>query len=224
MGGYFQTILFSYIWKWKCLEALFKSRDSGSKIHAPTLSTSQQSLSLLDSRSFRGPHQWGTWPKGQGSRVAPACSSPLPPLRWAFTLIIISSYTANLAAFLTVQRMEVPVESADDLADQTNIEYGTIHAGSTMTFFQVGPRASQAWCQDPCHVKQLRVGLGSASWVLIGMTISGAKTHSCSSEKCYCLTGETGLDPGNGGKEASVGSNVKSVLDKPNGGQEAARG
>ncbi|XP_017917966.1 PREDICTED: glutamate receptor ionotropic, kainate 5 isoform X3 [Capra hircus] len=33
-------------------------------------------------------------------------------------------------------RMEVPVESADDLADQTNIEYGTIHAGSTMTFFQ----------------------------------------------------------------------------------------
>lgn len=59
--------------------------------------------------------------------------------RWAFTLIIISSYTANLAAFLTVQRMEVPVESADDLADQTNIEYGTIHAGSTMTFFQVSP-------------------------------------------------------------------------------------
>lgn len=60
-----------------------------------------------------------------------------PPLRWAFTLIIISSYTANLAAFLTVQRMEVPIESADDLADQTNIQYGTIHGGSTMTFFMV---------------------------------------------------------------------------------------
>lgn len=58
-------------------------------------------------------------------------------LRWAFTLIIISSYTANLAAFLTVQRMEVPIESADDLADQTNIQYGTIHGGSTMTFFMV---------------------------------------------------------------------------------------
>ncbi len=59
------------------------------------------------------------------------------PLRWAFTLIIISSYTANLAAFLTVQRMEVPIESPDDLADQTNIQYGTIHGGSTMTFFMV---------------------------------------------------------------------------------------
>lgn len=62
-----------------------------------------------------------------------------PARRWAFTLIIISSYTANLAAFLTVQRMEVPIESPDDLADQTNIEYGTIHGGSTMTFFMVCP-------------------------------------------------------------------------------------
>ncbi|KAJ3590602.1 hypothetical protein NHX12_008552, partial [Muraenolepis orangiensis] len=55
---------------------------------------------------------------------------------WAFTLIIISSYTANLAAFLTVQRMEAPVESVDDLADQTAIEYGSMHGGSTVTFFQ----------------------------------------------------------------------------------------
>lgn len=66
------------------------------------------------------------------------CFHPLTFLhRWAFTLIIISSYTANLAAFLTVQRMEVPIESVDDLADQTAIEYGTMHGGSTMTFFQV---------------------------------------------------------------------------------------
>ena len=33
--------------------------------------------------------------------------------------------------------MEVPIESVDDLADQTTIEYGTIHGGSSMTFFQV---------------------------------------------------------------------------------------
>ena len=35
---------------------------------------------------------------------------------WFFTLIMISSYTANLAAFLTVERMESPIESAEDLA------------------------------------------------------------------------------------------------------------
>ena len=28
---------------------------------------------------------------------------------WFFTLIMISSYTANLAAFLTVERMESPI-------------------------------------------------------------------------------------------------------------------
>ena len=37
---------------------------------------------------------------------------------WFFTLIMISSYTANLAAFLTVERMESPIESAEDLARQ----------------------------------------------------------------------------------------------------------
>ena len=35
---------------------------------------------------------------------------------WFFTLIIISSYTANLAAFLTVEWMVSPIESAEDLA------------------------------------------------------------------------------------------------------------
>ncbi|CAH1132881.1 unnamed protein product [Ceutorhynchus assimilis] len=55
---------------------------------------------------------------------------------WFFTLIIISSYTANLAAFLTVERMITPIESAHDLADQTEIAYGTLEGGSTMTFFR----------------------------------------------------------------------------------------
>uniref|UniRef100_A0A3B3C8Y2 Glutamate receptor n=1 Tax=Oryzias melastigma TaxID=30732 RepID=A0A3B3C8Y2_ORYME len=73
----------------------------------------------------------------QGSEIMPRALSTrcVSGVWWAFTLIIISSYTANLAAFLTVQRMEAPIESPDDLADQTNIEYGTIHGGSTMTFF-----------------------------------------------------------------------------------------
>ncbi|XP_069782313.1 glutamate receptor 2b isoform X4 [Narcine bancroftii] len=55
---------------------------------------------------------------------------------WFFTLIIISSYTANLAAFLTVERMVSPIESAEDLAKQTDIAYGTLDAGSTKEFFR----------------------------------------------------------------------------------------
>ncbi|GCB76351.1 hypothetical protein scyTo_0018332, partial [Scyliorhinus torazame] len=74
----------------------------------------------------------------QGSEIMPRALSTrcVSGVWWAFTLIIISSYTANLAAFLTVQRMDVPIESVDDLAEQTNIEYGTIQRGSSMTFFQ----------------------------------------------------------------------------------------
>ncbi|KAK3564202.1 hypothetical protein QTP86_011183 [Hemibagrus guttatus] len=58
---------------------------------------------------------------------------------WFFTLIIISSYTANLAAFLTVERMVSPIESAEDLAKQTEIAYGTLDSGSTKEFFRTTP-------------------------------------------------------------------------------------
>ncbi|XP_059363642.1 glutamate receptor ionotropic, kainate 5-like isoform X1 [Carassius carassius] len=94
---------------------------------------------LLENQYTLGNSLW--FPVGgfmqQGSEIMPRALSTrcVSGVWWAFTLIIISSYTANLAAFLTVQRMEVPIESPDDLADQTNIQYGTIHGGSTMTFF-----------------------------------------------------------------------------------------
>ncbi|GFS00798.1 glutamate receptor [Elysia marginata] len=55
---------------------------------------------------------------------------------WFFVLIVISSYTANLAAFLTIERMIQPVESADDLAHQTDIAYGMLETGATRSFFE----------------------------------------------------------------------------------------
>ncbi|XP_065563334.1 glutamate receptor 4-like isoform X3 [Artemia franciscana] len=66
---------------------------------------------------------------------------------WFFTLILISSYTANLAAFLTVERMVTPINSADDLAKQTEVEYGTLQAGSTRDFFKFSkiPTYSKMW-------------------------------------------------------------------------------
>ena len=56
---------------------------------------------------------------------------------WFFTLIMISSYTANLAAFLTIERMEAPIDSVEDLARQSKIKYGCLKSGSTRAFFQV---------------------------------------------------------------------------------------
>ncbi|EHH18560.1 hypothetical protein EGK_15196 [Macaca mulatta] len=74
----------------------------------------------------------------QGSELMPKALSTriVGGIWWFFTLIIISSYTANLAAFLTVERMESPIDSADDLAKQTKIEYGAVEDGATMTFFK----------------------------------------------------------------------------------------
>jgi hypothetical protein len=71
------------------------------------------------------------------SYVQAASTRIVGAIWWFFTLIIISSYTANLAAFLTVERMITPIESAEDLAEQEEIEYGTLQGGSTMTFFRV---------------------------------------------------------------------------------------
>ena len=52
-------------------------------------------------------------------------------------MIMVSSYTANLAAFLTLEKMKAPIKDVEDLAQQTKIKYGIQHSGSTETFFKV---------------------------------------------------------------------------------------
>lgn len=55
---------------------------------------------------------------------------------WFFALILISSYTANLAAFLTVKKINTPIKSVTDLASQTKIKYGTVKSSGIMFFFK----------------------------------------------------------------------------------------
>ena len=64
----------------------------------------------------------------QGTDITPRSISSrmLGTFWWFFTLIVIATYTANLAAFLTVTRMESPIESLNDLAQQNKISYGTV--------------------------------------------------------------------------------------------------
>ncbi|ALC43617.1 Glu-RIB [Drosophila busckii] len=74
----------------------------------------------------------------QGCDLSPrSVSGRIAAASWFFfTLILISSYTANLAAFLTVERMATPINSAEDLAMQTEVQYGTLLHGSTWDFFK----------------------------------------------------------------------------------------
>lgn len=56
---------------------------------------------------------------------------------WFFTFILISSYTANFAALLTIERMTTPINSVEELAAQRSIQFGTQLGSSTMEFFKV---------------------------------------------------------------------------------------
>lgn len=56
---------------------------------------------------------------------------------WFFALIVISSYTANLAAFLTKENMDETIENVEALANQNKIRYGLLSGGSTEAFFKV---------------------------------------------------------------------------------------
>ncbi|XP_076373999.1 glutamate receptor ionotropic, kainate 2-like isoform X2 [Tachypleus tridentatus] len=87
----------------------------------------------------------------QGSDLAPRAMSTrtIAGIWYFFTLIMISSYTANLAAFLTVEKVVYPIENAEDLVKQTKIKYGCLATGSTKAFFKESkiPTYQKMWKQ-----------------------------------------------------------------------------
>ncbi|XP_031781874.1 glutamate receptor ionotropic, kainate 4 isoform X2 [Nasonia vitripennis] len=74
----------------------------------------------------------------QGSDILPRTPSirMVAGMWWFFVLIMVSSYTANLAAFLTAVKMEDSINDVEDLAKQTKISYGALRDGSTYSFFK----------------------------------------------------------------------------------------
>ena len=61
-------------------------------------------------------------PQGGGEAPKNLSGRMVAATWWLFGFIIIASYTANLAAFLTVSRLEVPVGSLEDLIKQYKIQ------------------------------------------------------------------------------------------------------
>ena len=49
---------------------------------------------------------------------------------WMFVLLMVSCYTANLAAFLTISRIDTTINSAEDLVNQNKLLYGTLNGNS----------------------------------------------------------------------------------------------
>ncbi|XP_074651659.1 glutamate receptor 1-like [Tubulanus polymorphus] len=55
---------------------------------------------------------------------------------WFFALILVSSYTANLAAFLTIRQIQAPISSVTDLAYQTTVRYGSVENSGVLNFLK----------------------------------------------------------------------------------------
>ncbi|EDV95692.1 GH15847 [Drosophila grimshawi] len=119
-----------------CAAALQASLSAGSLASGSTVGAAVNEFSIWNSfwYSLAAFMQQGCdlSPRSVSGRIAAAS--------WFFfTLILISSYTANLAAFLTVERMVTPINSPEDLAMQTEVQYGTLLHGSTWDFFRRSP-------------------------------------------------------------------------------------
>ena len=55
---------------------------------------------------------------------------------WFFSLIIITSYTANLTAFLTVKNINPPISNIHELATQSKVKFGTVRNSGVENFFK----------------------------------------------------------------------------------------
>ncbi|CAB3227099.1 unnamed protein product [Arctia plantaginis] len=75
-------------------------------------------------------------PQGGGEAPKNLSGRLLAATWWLFGFIIIASYTANLAAFLTVSRLDTPIESLDDLSKQYKIQYAPVNGSASMTYFR----------------------------------------------------------------------------------------
>ncbi|KAK9884540.1 hypothetical protein WA026_007381 [Henosepilachna vigintioctopunctata] len=75
-------------------------------------------------------------PQGGGDAPKQLSGRLVAATWWLFGFIIIASYTANLAAFLTVSRLEHTIESLDDLYKQYRVTYAPVNGSNAMIYFQ----------------------------------------------------------------------------------------
>lgn len=83
------------------------------------------------------PQGGGECPKALSSRV-------LVTAYWLFIVLVLATFSANLAALLTVERMQTTVQSLNELSAQSKIKYTTSEGSTTHTFFENMAEAEQS--------------------------------------------------------------------------------
>jgi len=127
----------------------------------------------------------------QGSDLTPRSMSTrtIAGIWYFFTLIMISSYTANLAAFLTVEKVVYPIENVRDLSNQQEIKYGCVESGSTCLFFHDSQidtyrKIDETMSKYKTYVRsndegQKRVGEGKFAFFMESTTIEYIIERNC---------------------------------------------
>ena len=76
-------------------------------------------------------------PQGGGETPKALSSRVLVAAYWLFVVLMLATFTANLAAFLTVERMQETVKSLEELNRQSKINYTVMNDSPYLEYFQV---------------------------------------------------------------------------------------
>ena len=76
-------------------------------------------------------------PQGGGETPKALSSRVLVAAYWLFVVLMLATFTANLAAFLTVERMQDTVKSLEELNRQSKINYTVLRDSPYLEYFQV---------------------------------------------------------------------------------------
>ncbi|KAJ8965569.1 hypothetical protein NQ314_004028 [Rhamnusium bicolor] len=74
-------------------------------------------------------------PQGGGEAPKALSGRTLVAAYWLFVVLMLATFTANLAAFLTVERMQAPVQSLEQLGRQSRINYTVVKGSITHQYF-----------------------------------------------------------------------------------------
>ncbi|XP_063242513.1 glutamate receptor ionotropic, kainate 2-like isoform X1 [Bacillus rossius redtenbacheri] len=124
----------------------------------------------------------------QGSEIAPIASSTrMAALALAFfKLILVSSYTANLAAFLTIETTTSPFTDVKSLAQQKTVKYGAKMNGATYLFFKEST--------DPVYQKMYKYMLENKDEVMSETNEIGEERVKSSDEDYAFLMESSSID------------------------------
>lgn len=74
-------------------------------------------------------------PQGGGELPKALSGRTVVATYWLFVVLILATFTANLASFLTVERMNTPVSSLEQLGKQSRINYTVVEGSETHKYF-----------------------------------------------------------------------------------------